>query len=819
MQNLSRYISLLFSLLVVGHLSVGAQILEEEREFIVYDASNGLADNSAQAVICINSGRLMVTTIGNVNFFDGARFTLVNPKNADTYPLRGYDGSYQVFQDKIQHLWIKNDHMMSCVDLKTETFVKDLTAELRRMGVNRKVDDFYGDSHKRVWFRMGQQIYSPQLNRTFDVRSHADLQDIDVFRDSLLLMFHGDGSVDQYDFKSGKFMRHDVAYDEKDRRRFGSFSDICLLDHTYYQLRSGQNESVLLSYDVQSHSWQRLLERPFLMNVLCNKGDSVYVGTERGYFVYDARSGKHQHYEALKLTKGRTQVSHIISMTFDKQGGLWLGTRSRGLLYSKPHNVPLKAYLLGTPEGNHYQQLLAQYKKPSVKPLPRKTICELTDSRGWQWIGSYHGLKIERPDGTTQQLSVKDGLPNAVIHAIVEDKHNDIWVSTSFGICHVFLRRDSIFHLEPYISQDHVPNEMFLNEQAATLPDGTIVMQSIDHMLVFHPDHFQGANFGMRPMRPKLVRLSINGNRIEAGTELDGDVILDVAVARTREIRVNYRQNTLSMVFSGQNYMRPAQTNYRIRIKGLPQYEDWRILSYGTSEGAVDKYGQLHLLLAGLEPGDYTIEMQTSMWKEVWLGEPQTWTISVKQPWWRSTGIYVLLAVVLLVLLALNLSAYSRNVRLRLVTRNSERDLVRILKLAAARCQSFESDPITQETLVSEITNLQNAGLSPDFVAAMLRIIPYIIETNKGSYRLTELASVAGISSDQLCDLLATHVDKNPRLLMLPLRLDQVATLLRTTSKTLEEIAAQCRFSSVNLMISTFYHRYKLTPANYRKAK
>ena len=46
--------------------------------FYVYNASNGLADNSAQTIHCTHTGRLVITTMGQINFYDGQKFAKSN---------------------------------------------------------------------------------------------------------------------------------------------------------------------------------------------------------------------------------------------------------------------------------------------------------------------------------------------------------------------------------------------------------------------------------------------------------------------------------------------------------------------------------------------------------------------------------------------------------------------------------------------------------------------------------------------------------------------------------------------------------------------
>ena len=75
-------------------VSVDARADDKNLVFISYDASNGLADNSVQIVRCTKTGRVLIFTIGHVNFYDGDTFVHIDPSNRDVIGLPGYKGSY-----------------------------------------------------------------------------------------------------------------------------------------------------------------------------------------------------------------------------------------------------------------------------------------------------------------------------------------------------------------------------------------------------------------------------------------------------------------------------------------------------------------------------------------------------------------------------------------------------------------------------------------------------------------------------------------------------------------------------------------------------
>ena len=116
------------------------------RYFDVYNAARGLADNSAQTICCTRTGRLVITTMGQINFFDGNKFSYIDPSNENMYPLSDYNGNYHLYFDKYHHLWLKNTHTVTCVDLVTEKFVSSIADIFAEFGVKQKVKDMFVDN-------------------------------------------------------------------------------------------------------------------------------------------------------------------------------------------------------------------------------------------------------------------------------------------------------------------------------------------------------------------------------------------------------------------------------------------------------------------------------------------------------------------------------------------------------------------------------------------------------------------------------------------------------------------------------------------------
>jgi AraC-like DNA-binding protein len=808
--------------LIVGLLGISSGIYgqEDERVFYVFDASNGMAANGAQTVTCTKTGRMVITTIGYVNFYDGSDFYQIVHGVKDMYPLKKYSGHYRLMFDKHHHLWLKDRYNVVCVNLTMEQIVHDVKSVFQELGVNKTVDDLFTDSENMLWTLSGDKLSSPDRPVALSVRKDVALHDVDVFEDLYVLLFYADGMVSAFNLQTGEHA-FDVEASEGEAGKYMESSVIRPYEKGFYQISNSSQEGILRYLDVEKRAWTTVMQPHFRLNNMVVQNGKLYVAAQFGYMVINLATGEKQYIEELTLSKGRKLRTDVNTIAFDRQGGMWLGTETRGLLYAKPYPSPFKSYTWNNPESFRLYQRMAEKLDFTPKHYRHHVNCDFTDSRGWKWTGLYTGLELQMKNGKKRIFRRKDGLRNEMVHAVVEDASHDIWVSTSFGISHLFVNDSSVYRIETYVHQDDVPNEAFVNGAAALMDDGSIIMQSLDHMVIFNPASFHSLTTDEFVLYPKLVLLQMNGQDVEPGKEYDGTVILEKAVTRVKEINLDYDQNSVKLTFSGLNYFRPMQTYYRVRVKGTKWFNDWQVFSHGLTPDIVDRYGMMRLTLLNLEPGRYEVEVQTSLSPDLWKTDPFVWVVTVHQPWWRSTGIYYLLAFFMFGLLLVNFLIYNRNVKLRMIRHNEETDVVRRVMQFANRCEAQRREELAPNKLMQEgDEDSSHQVMSGEFVRVMLKLVPYVLsQKDIQNVTMKELEQESGISRAQLYQLLSHNIDKNPHQLILQLRLEEAGRLVRTTDMSFEQISEECRFVSPNYFFAAFFHHFRMTPVDYRKSK
>lgn len=790
-----------------------------ERTFQAINASNDLADNSAQIVVCTKTGRMIISTLGNLNFYDGASFSIIGTRQDYQYQLPRYKGNYHLYFDRRHHIWLKNTHSMTCVDLLNEKFVLNVDSVIREMGCLEPVQDLFVDSVGSVWMLTEKGLYGIDNQKTYHVLKDLNLQDVDVF-DNLLLTFYDDGEEVAQDISTGSVVHRSKAYDWDTAQRYNLSSVILRYKDSYFQLRNGAKESVLLRFDVKEQRWTTIKQFDYHANNLALHHERLYIPTEWGFWIYYIKDDQMEWVKQLTLNDGNVIETDCNMLAFDRQDGLWIGTENRGVLYARPTKPVFKSYPWSDPLAMHYYSKMDGLEQNITEFHGLRANCMYMDSRGWSWIGTTTGLYLYRSPHSEPVIFTKQrGLYNNVIHSVVEDRQHNIWVATSNGISFIRFDGDEVVFVNSFNQVDGVPSESFGNCKAMLLDDGRIVMKGIDHVVVFNPDDLEELNTP-HPYKlfPKMVRLMVNGNFVQPGASVDDNVIIDRAITRIKDISLNSDQNTVSLTFSALNYYRPLQTYYRVRIKGISEYDDWQVFSFFDAGGKVDSKGMLHLPLIGLEPGTYELEVQASMYPDQWDGFPFVWNVHVNESWWRTTGMRWLIGFFVFVLAVVNLVIYLRNERMRMRRNHGEGDMIRKIRQFVERCDSFSSEALSpsQDDYAGGDDDASKK-LSPAFIELMIKLMPYVRNHMKGELTMSQLGNEAGMDVVTLYELMMADIYKSPNDLARIYRVQRAADLLRTTDKTIEEIAVECGFYTPNYFMGNFFHQFKQTPREYRE--
>ena len=144
------------------------------------------------------------TTTQNVNLYDGANFTSLQPTPEYIYPLKQYKGFYHVYLSGDSLLWIKDYQRLMCINLHNERYIANLDSVFQQKGMQHPIEDLFADERGLVWVISHGELLQPELSFRLKLsEGRGTIQDLTADEESLYL-FHDTGEIVCYDVKKRK---------------------------------------------------------------------------------------------------------------------------------------------------------------------------------------------------------------------------------------------------------------------------------------------------------------------------------------------------------------------------------------------------------------------------------------------------------------------------------------------------------------------------------------------------------------------------------------------------------------------------------------
>lgn len=406
---------------------------------------NGLSNNSVRCVYQDKKGFIWFGTYDGLNRYDGSEFKIFRNKIGDSSSL-SHNYIYTMHEDHFNNLWVGTGQGISIYNNNTAKF-------------------------SPAWFMPYQQ---PEPQRaTFNANIITSDQNGDI-----LIGSNGWGLIVK---KVNEKMARQVPLYENNTVNTGyNLRSILVTSAAVWLFIS---ERGLYKYDIAA---ERIIPVNNEIKVgtcmLPDGNDAIWIGTEKGLYRYHVPSGKYDRYYAEE--NGKLSDSHVMSLCFDHQQNLWIGTDGGGItimenqtgvtrfmqpeegsnklssesVYSiiKDHEDRL---WIGTIKGgcniidpgkNNFQTIT--HNPFDANSLPGNFIysfCETKD--GAILIGTDgSGISVwNRKAGSFKNYRHNSGNPASLSHnvvtSILEDHRGEIWVATFGGGINRFNRQQGSF--------------------------------------------------------------------------------------------------------------------------------------------------------------------------------------------------------------------------------------------------------------------------------------------------------------------------------------------------------------------------------------
>ena len=544
-------------------------------------------------------------------------------------------------------------------------------------------------------------------------------------------------------------------------------------------------------------------------------------------------------------------VGDITLAINDRQGGLWIGTRSSGIYYQPPHRAKPEIHTGDDP-------LIGMARSASLRSGQTTFVLELPDGRQLR-CDSLCRLGYYLPEQQTT-ISLNDKLPtlNQYRHMVGACPLDADWVAvyTQNGIFMLNTKTDTLASfphakdIERYSSKYNcmlkdkdgmlwigTQNGLFVvNPSKSTITRVSGMSNDCVRSLVLDDKGhvWAGTSYGVSRVTPTVVNLGTDDG-IPAISMMDraacltdeGRLVFAVgggmavafkpdeligsekplAVVLTR-IEINgenvqklpksltHTQNYLTFHFSTLNYANPSHDRYRYRLVGLEH--EWNTCNDGS--------GQCIASYKALPPGNYSFEVQAATASGEW-GPVTKLAFVISHPWWLTWWAKMLYCCLVLAIAGRLIALYLKKKKAKMEHENDQR-VNRLFELREeARHQFAESANIAPDKIT---INAEEEKM----VSKMLKAIEAHIDDEQ--YNADQLARDIAMSRASLYKKMQTILGITPTDFIRNVRLKRAAQLLADTQLSINEIASRVGFVTARNFSSQFKKMFGVTPSEYR---
>ena len=237
------------------------------------------------------------------------------------------------------------------------------------------------------------------------------------------------------------------------------------------------------------------------------------------------------------------------------------------------------------------------------------------DREGRLWVGTYGGLlQITDSGKIVRMVTIKDGLPNDVIYAILIDSGDNLWLSTDMGLTRY---SPATGEMKNYTEDDGLQSNEFNQGSALRSADGKFYFGGINGFNSFFPDSIHD-----NPVAPQVVLtdFKIFNTSVVPSAE---NARLDHTIWTTHRVFLRYTDAVLTFDFAALEFTDPSRNLFEYRLEGFDK--DW-----------VNRGTEREVTYTNLDPGNYVLHVRASNNDGVWNLAGTSLAITIFPPWWMT---------------------------------------------------------------------------------------------------------------------------------------------------------------------------------------
>ncbi len=401
------------------------------------------------------------------------------------------------------------------------------------------------------------------------------------------------------------------------------------------------NTKYMLTHYLEDKNDPYSLSSNLIYSLVEDKMGRVWVGTfENGINLIEERNNRTQFVNSRNELKNYPikVAGKVRHLQRDETGNLWIGT-TNGLIIAditkaRPKEVQFQLYRKKSGDkeslGNNDVQFVFR------------------DAKNRMWVatsgGGLNNATGNVHDGFKFKAFTKeDGMPSNYVLSITEDIKGNLWLSTENGLAR--FSPDNL-QFRNYDSYDGLPQTVFSEASALRLSNGNLLFGCISGYLIFSPEKIT-----YQKINAALAFTNFQVNNKDILSYVNGSP-LQVDINNTREVRLQYNENVISIDFTVLDYRSNNKQAFAYRLVGLDK--EWN--------NVLDEHKATYTNLA---PGHYVFEVK-SLSTDLYTNVPsKKLFITILPPPWRTVWAYLIYAVLLVIVIEMVRRTLTTMIRLR----------------------------------------------------------------------------------------------------------------------------------------------------------
>ncbi len=548
-----------------------------------------------------------------------------------------------ILQDNEKNIWIGTyGGGLNKFDKKTgqfSRFVNDIYNE--RSLSNDYINSLYQDKSGMIWVATAWKgvnkidKYSNRFKHFYhfsnDSRSINHNNVWSIFQDNTgRLLIATDKGINIYDTTTRRFsflenipgnknsipsnLTRAIFQDSKNNLWIGTYdAGLCIYQPKTNTFTRFQHDPA----DLQSISYNRI---NFFLE---DKEHNIWVGTDNGLNKFIPESKKFKRFMHKPSNPNSISNNVVYHMYEDKEGYIWISTLG-GLNRLDPKT---ETFICFRKNDNAYNSLSSD-----------KIFSVFEDHEGIFWIATCGGglNRFNRATGEIKYYLEENGLSNNVVYNISEDKNNNLWITTNYGLSR--FNKKNLTFINYDVKDGIQSNEFNLHAYYQNPNSGELFIGGMNGFNDFIPERIATNSF-----IPQIVISSFKIFDKQIPIEFnDGDTIL-----------LSYDDNFFTFEFSSLDFSNPSKNKYAFILENFDNH--W---NYSDAYKHFSGYTKV-------SPGTYILKVKGSNCDGVWNEKGISITVIISTPWWQTIWFRTLSFILLLVIVWFIVQSRLRNIRLK----------------------------------------------------------------------------------------------------------------------------------------------------------